>query len=100
MAYMPTVAIELDGVPIELKLAQGDYVRAEADGVDQAQINSGSFEAIARVTFHALQRAKRKGLVALDVPETWDDFLDAFSLADEQPEETDPKGSSQGQPTG
>jgi hypothetical protein len=99
MSYMPTVAISIDGVDYVVKLAQGDYVRAEQDGIDPERFDRLDPTAIAKVSFHALHRAKRKGLIdaSADIPESWDDFLDAFEFSNAQPEAEDPEGKDSGQ---
>ena len=100
MAYMPTIRVALDGVEVEVTLAQGDYVRAEAAGYSFEKGERPTSSAMACVSYHALCRAKRKGLIDVEIPASFDDYLDDFAFTDEQPEETDPKGSSQGQATG
>lgn len=99
---LPTVRVLLDDVPVEVQLAQGDYVRAERDGYRFTEHDAPSSVANACVCFHALARAKRRGLIDGDVPETFDDFLDAFAwdIDFEEPEDPEGKDSSQGTSTG
>lgn len=93
MASMPTVAIEIDGVPFTLQLAQGDYVRAERDGHEFSKDMPASHVAMATVTWHALSRLKRKGEIKAEIPEDFEAFLDGLDFPEDQPEDEDPEGN-------
>ncbi len=100
---MPSVVVTLDGVPFTLRLAHGDYIRAEHDGATDQDLSKPTRYGVALVTFHALQRLKRKGEIDGDVPSSYEDYLDAYAPSSEDPEDEDPdegKDSGQDQPTG
>lgn len=97
MNKLPTIAVEIDGDRVEIQLAQADYVRAEKDGYRFGEGQDPGAMGLAVVAWHAVTRAKRKGLIAIDVPETFDDFLDGYDFPADQPEDDDPTGEGSGQ---
>lgn len=96
--YMPTIRVLIDGQEFDVVLAQGDYVRAERDGL--ATDGDMNKVGMSTVIWHALNRLKRKGVITADLPATFDDFLDSMELPPDMEEETDPKGSGPDQATG
>lgn len=97
---MAKIRVLVDGNAVDLELAPGDYVRAERDGHRFTEDQEPSGEANACVAFHALCRAKRRGLVDVDVPATFDDFLDVFAFPLDQPDDDTGKESGQATTTG
>lgn len=83
---MPSLAVDIDGKRVEVKVAQADYVRAERDGYKFSEDADPGPLAVATVCFHAMKRAKRRGLIDVDVPEDFEDFLDIYEMPPDQPE--------------
>lgn len=77
---MPTLEVIIDGTPVTVTLTQGDYVRAEVDGFTFSEDTPLSPAAVANLAFHAVKRSARKGLITIQPPDSWEDFLDAFEL--------------------
>jgi hypothetical protein len=92
----PSIEVVIDGVSVVVETKHGDYIRAEEAGYSfpTEKDEKPSHPAMTRLAFEALTRAKRKGLVAIEVPETWGDFLDSFEFPLPDEDEAEPEGDS------
>jgi hypothetical protein len=92
-----SIEVVIDGVHVSVETKHGDYIRAEEAGYEfpTEEGEKPSHPAMTRVAFEALNRAKRKGLVDIEVPTTWGDFLDSFEFppADEDDDEPEPEST-------
>lgn len=94
---MPLIAVEIDGQRVEIQLAQADYVRAEKDGFRFVDGENPGGLGLATIAWHAVCRAKRRGLIDITVPDSFEDFLDGYEFPKDQPKEADPEGEGSGQ---